>query len=276
MALTVPLSPAGRWRGLLRGPARRLTLAGQYNLASLLVLLASMLVTGWWVGLQIREGVIHRTAATTSLYVENFLVTQLQELGEGPWLPPRRVAAIEDLLARTPLGHEIVSVKIWAPGGRVVYGENAGKVFPVKEDQVRAWRGEVSSDITDLRESENASQRGRYSRLIETYTPMRTEGSARVIAVAEFYQLAGPLEREIRAAQLRSWLVVGGAALLTYLTLSGLVRRGSDTIRAQQVRLEEQVRTLESLLVQNGALNVRVRRAAARHAAHSERITDCP
>ncbi len=171
MSLTVPLSPAGRWRGLLRGPARRLTLAGQYNLASLLVLLASMLVTGWWVGLQIREGVIHRTAATTSLYVENFLVTQLQELGEGPWLPPRRVAAIEDLLARTPLGHEIVSVKIWAPGGRVVYGENAGKVFPVKEDQVRAWRGEVSSDITDLRESENASQRGRYSRLIETYTP---------------------------------------------------------------------------------------------------------
>lgn len=215
-----------------------MTLAGQYSLASLLVLLISMLLTGWWVGMQIREGVIHRTAATTSLYVENFLVTQLQELGTSTWLSRSRVAAIESLLADTPLGQEIVSVKIWAPGGRVVYGENAGQVFPVKEDQQQAWNGEVASDITNLSASENASQRGRFSRLIETYAPMRVEGSDRVIAVAEFYQTVGPLDREIAAAQQRSWAVVGLATLLTYLALSGLVRRGSDTIQRQQLRLQ--------------------------------------
>jgi signal transduction histidine kinase len=269
MALSVPLTAS------LRAPLARLaplTLAARYNLASLLVLLAGMLLTGWWVGLQIREGVIHRTSATASLYVENFLVTQLQDLSESAWLPRSRVAAIEKLLAQTPLGREIVSVKIWAPGGKVVYGQDAGKVFPVKEDLLRAWRGEVSSDITNLDESENASQRGRFKRLIETYTPMRLEGSARVIAVAEFYQTAGPLEREIAAAQARSWTVVAAATLLTWLALSGLVRRGSDTIARQQVRLREQVETLETVLAQNEGLHGRVRRAAARHGAHSERF----
>lgn len=256
---------------------RSLSLAGRYNLASLLVLLLSMGLVGWWVGLQIRQGVIHRTAATTALYVENFLTVQLQELGSAPSgaapsLSPERVAAIQELLATTPLGKEIVSVKIWGPGGRVVYGENAGQTFPVTEDQARAWQGGVSAEITNLQASENASQRGRFKRLIETYVPMRVEGSDRVIAVAEFYQSVGPLDHEIALAQRRSWAVVALATLLTYLLLSGLVRRGSDTIGRQQIKLREQVETLETVLSQNAELHSRVSRAAARNAAHSERF----
>lgn len=252
------------------GPA--LSLWGRYNLASLSVLLLSMLLTGWWVGAQIRQGVIHRTAATTALYVENFLVMQLQELGSAQSLSPERVAAIQKLLATTPLGQEIVSVKIWAPGGRIVYGENAGQSFPVTEDQARAWRGWVSSEITNLSASENASQRGKFKRLIETYVPMRVEGSEKVIAVAEFYQTTGPLDHEIALAQRRSWAVVAFGTLLAYLLLSGMVRRGSDTIRRQEQELRRQVGALESVLKQNAELHGRVSRAAARSAAHSERF----
>ncbi|WP_309572423.1 ATP-binding protein [Deinococcus sp.] len=270
MALSVPSPHAARSARRWRWNA--LSLAARFNLASLLVLLVSMLVTGWWVGAQIREGVIHRTAATAALYVENFLVTQLQELGTTTWLSPARRAAIERLLATTPLGREIVSIKIWAPDGRVVYGENAGQVFPVKEDLARAWNGEISADITNLSDVENASQRGRFRRLIETYVPMRVEGSDRVIAVAEFYQTTGPLDAEIARAQRRSWAAVGLTTLLTYLLLSGLVRRGSDTIRRQQATVREQVGTLETLLTQNAQLHTRVSRAAARTAAHSERF----
>lgn len=249
-----------------------LSLAARYNLTSLVVLLLSMGLTGWWVGAQIRQGVIHRTAATTALYIENFLVVQLQELGSSSWLPPARVSAIEKLLASTPLGREIVGVKIWAPGGRVVYGENAGQVFPVTDDQQQAWKGEVWSDITNLQDHENASQRGRFKRLIETYVPMRIEGSDRVIAVAEFYQSTAPLDADIAVAQRRSWAVVGLTTLLAYVLLSGLVRRGSDTIARQQQTLQEQVGTLERVLTQNAELHGRVSRAAARNAAHSERF----
>lgn len=249
-----------------------LSLAGRYNLASLLILLLSMGGVGWWVGAQISQGVIHRTAATTALYVENFLVMQLQELDSSEWLSPDRVTAIQKLLASTPLGQEIVSVKIWAPGGRVVYGEDAGQTFPLTDDQQLAWQGKVTSEITNLQASENASQRGRFQRLIETYVPMRLEGSARVIAVAEFYQTVGPLDHEITLAQRRSWAVVGLSTLLAYLLLSGLVRRGSDTIEQQQRTLQRQVETLGQVLHQNAELHRRVSRAAARTAAHSERF----
>ncbi|WP_412027662.1 sensor histidine kinase [Deinococcus yunweiensis] len=269
MALSAPplrAAPRPVWRW------HTLTLAARFNLASLLVLLVSMLVTGWWVGAQIRQGVIHRTAATAALYVENFLVTQLQELGSSAWLSPQRQAAIEQLLATTPLGREIVSIKIWAPDGRVVYGQDAGRIFPVKADLAQAWRGEISAEITNLRDEENASQRGQYRHLIETYVPMRLEGTDRVIAVAEFYQTTGPLDAEIAQAQRRSWGVVAVITLLTYALLSGLVRRGSDTIRRQQATLREQVGTLEQLLAQNAQLHRRVSRAAARSTAHGERV----
>ena len=277
-SMTAPPNVSGRrWRWPLS--LTGLSLAGRYNLASLVVLLLSMLFTGWWVGQQIREGVIHRTAAISALYVQGFLANQLGDLRSSDWLSRPQTEAIEKTLANTPLGKEIVSVKIWAPGGKVVYGENAGQVFPVKEDQARAWRGEVSSDISNLDETENASQRPRFRQLIETYTPMRLAGSQRVVAVAEFYQTVGPLNHEILASQLRSWAAVALATLLTYLALSGLVRRGSDTIARQQEQLREQVGTLETVLArmnvvlaQNQELHGRVSRAAARTAAHSERF----
>jgi signal transduction histidine kinase len=269
-----PVQPGSGWRW-----GRSLSLAGQYNVTSLVVLLLSMLFTGWWVGHQIRVGVIHRTAATSALYIQGFLANQLGDLGSSDWLSKTQTEAIEKTLANTPLGKEIVSVKIWAPGGKVVFGENAGQVFPVKDDQALAWSGEVSSDISNLSDSENATQRPHFSQLIETYTPVRLKGSERVIAVAEFYQTVGPLNQEILSSQLRSWAAVALATLLTYLALSGLVRRGSDTIARQQVRLREQVGTLETVLAQmntvqhqNQELHGRVSRAAARTAAHSERF----
>lgn len=257
------------WRPRLPGLG---TLAQQYAVASLLVLLSSLLVVGWWVGRQIQEGVVHRTAAATSLYVENFIVTQVQELGHTRYLYPRHIQAIEKLLASTPLGQEIVGIKVWGPGGQVVYGKNAGRVFPVKDEQARAWRGEVVSHVTSPHDEENRDMLARYPQLIETYTPIRLEGSDRVLAVAEFYQDARQLSREIRSAQARSWVVVTLVIVATYLVLSGLVRRGSLTIDRQRSELDAQVQHLGSLLRQNTELHGRVQRAASRTVAVNERV----
>ncbi len=78
------------------------------------------------------------------------------------------------------------------------------------------------------------------NKLIETYAPIWAEGGGEVIAVSEFYQLPDDLQAEIRAAQLRSWLVVGLATLAMYLLLAGMVGRGSNTIREQQTDLRDQ------------------------------------
>ncbi|WP_229753169.1 sensor histidine kinase, partial [Deinococcus aerophilus] len=108
--------------------------------------------------------------------------------------------------------------------------------------------------------------------MLEIYTPIRLEGSDRVLAVAEFYQRVDALDREMRAAQLRSWAVVTLVIGLTYLLLSGLVRRGSNTIDRQSAELRANVARLEALLDQNRELGGRVRRAARRTVAMNERF----
>lgn len=256
--------PPGRWRDL--------GLEARFNLASLLILLVSLVVLGWWVGRAIQAGVVNRTAAATSLFVENFIVTELQDLGERAWLSREQVARLGWLLDATPLGREIVAIKVWAPGGRIVYGAGAGQTFAVKDEQARAWAGEVVARVSNLTDDENALQRSQFRRLLEIYTPIRLEGSEKVIAVAEFYSRVDALEREVREAQARSWLVVGGVVAAIYLLLVGLVRQGGRTIRLQAAELREQLLERDRLLGQNRALHARVARAAERGAALNERF----
>ena len=77
---------------------------------------------------------------------------------------------------------------------------------------------------------------------------------------------------EVRAARLRSWLMVSTATLVIFLLLAALVKRASNTIVTQQGELSEKVTQLTALLTQNEQLHDRVRRAAARTTALNERF----
>ena len=123
-----------------------------------------------------------------------------------------------------------------------------------------------------LARAENARERERDAQLLEIYSPVRLRGTEQIIAVAEFYQKVDGLQREIGAAQQRSWLVVGGVTLLMYLLLAGFIGRASDTIGRQELALRDQVAQLTELLAQNVELHERVRRAATRTTALNERF----
>lgn len=259
----------------IRALWKRLSLAQRFMLASLAILASAMLGVGWWVGREIEAGVIHRTAATTALYVDSFVAPHLQGLAHAASPIPEHQAALSRLLQDTPLGQHIVEFKVWDATGRVVYSANPstiGRVFPVDEGLAHAWQGEVVSRISDLRDEENVVERERWTRLLETYSPVRLIGTSRIIAVAEFYQTADDLHGEIIVAQMRSWSVVGGATLAMYLLLAGMVQRGSDTIARQRAELSDKVAQLTELLAQNEELHRRVRRAAQRTAALNERF----
>ncbi|MCA1666880.1 MAG: sensor histidine kinase [Thermomicrobia bacterium] len=259
----------------MRRSWQRWTLAQQFMIVSFLILVSSMIGVGWWVGEQIEAGVIHRTAATTALYVDSFVTPQLQELTQGGSLAPEQVAIPTRLLQESPLGQQIVSFKVWGPRGRVIYASNpanTGQVYPVSRDLARAWQGEVDSHVSDLDEAENNLERGQWKRLLETYIPVYATDTDRIIAVAEFYQTVDALEREISAAKWRSWLAVGTATLAIYLLLSGLVQRGSNTIVRQQRDVQETITRLTGLLGENEQLHARVRLAATRTTTLNERF----
>jgi signal transduction histidine kinase len=243
--------------------------------ASLIILVSGMIGLGEWVGQQIEQGVIQRTAATTALFVDSFIAPNLQELAQSDTLSPEHIAVLNRLLDETALGQQIVFFNVWDAQGRVLFSSEPatiGQVFPISEDLARAWQGEVTSGIGEPENVENVLDQTQQSRLLEIYSPVRLGGSNQIIAVAEFYQTAGDLEEDIAAARRRSWFVVGLAMLIMYLLLAGFVRQASDTIERQQSALSRQVGQLTRLLAQNEALHERVRRAAARTTALNERF----
>jgi len=253
----------------------RFSLARQYMLASLVVLACCMAGVGWWVSQQIQAGVIRETAATTALYMNSFVAPLVQELANEDHLRPEHITSLDRLLTETPLGRRVTSFKIWRQDGRVVYSTNPaliGETYQMSPEGVRAWRGSMTSHISHLKNPEHANERRLYERLLETYSPVRRPDSSEIIAVAEFYQTVEELEGELAKAQMLTWFVVGSATLLMYILLAGIVQRGSDTIRQQQLDLRDKVNQLTDLLAQNERLGERVQRAATEGTARNERF----
>jgi signal transduction histidine kinase len=240
----------------------RLSLAWKFSLVSLIVLVLTALGVGWWVAREIREGVIHRVAANAALTVSSVLQPELRGFSSTELLSSERTAALEHVLRGTPLGARIVSFKLWGAGQRVLYSTDdlgPGRVFLNEPELDQAWNGELYARYGF------SSHHPGHEPQFAVYTPLRAPGSVRVVAVAEFSLLTDDLERELRAAQLRSWLVVGAAMLGAYLLLVGLVKRGSDTISRQG-------HALLTKAVQNEVLRERVQRAASRTVALNERF----
>lgn len=250
----------------LRSLLINLSLSQRFTLASLVILLAGMVGIGAWVQQQIVTGVIHRTGATTALYVDSFVSPLVQELGVSGELSPARRDALSRLLTDSPLGNQIVVFKIWNPRGKLLYSTNPsaiGKTFPMHEGMLRARLGEVVSEVSQLDQEENKDLGVVYDRLLEIYSPIWLSGTDQIIAVAEFYQDTKGLEQELAVLSRRSWLVVGLAILVIYLLLAGFVRGASDTIQRQQAELAQKVVQLTDLLARNRELSERVRRASA-------------
>lgn len=253
----------------------RLSLARQFLLVSFLILFSGMLIIGTWVGKQIEIGVIHRTAAVTALYVDSLISHHLQYLMDTDVANDSHDAEVDALLTTTPLGQRIVAFKVWGSDGRILYSTNPAIVslqFPIEGGLKKAFAGDVYTEISDLDKDENIFEEEGWSRLIETYVPVRVRGESEVVAVIEFYQTMDELKGEIQSAQQRSWVMVGVSIIVIYLLLGGLVNRASNTILSQQNELQEKVAQLTGLLEQNEQLHNRVSRAAARTTALNERF----
>jgi len=253
----------------------RFSLVQQMLAGGAVVLLVGALVVGTWVAGEIERGVISRAGLVTGLYVDSFVSPMLQSVAGGGALRDTDRDALDHLLTTTPLGRQIVVIKVWAPDGRVLYSNDRSLIGQRDAPQpmlAAAFAGIAQSQLTDLGDPAHRVERQRWPHLIETYVPVRRAGSADVIAVAEFYQRSDDLLQQVQAARRRSWLMVGGASLVMSALLVGLVRRASHTIRAQQGALRDKVAQLTEALAQNRTLRERVQRAAARTTALNEQF----
>ncbi len=265
-----PIATASASTDAARIPARvrggSTSLAARFLIANAVVVLLAALAIGWLVGVQIETSVINRTASLAALYVESFVEPQLQALTTRPSLTPDELSGLDRLLVDTPLGRRVVSFKVWSPEGQILFSPYApliGQTVEVDATLARSFAGEVVADVSNLDQEENVQfEAQRWTRLLETYVPVRASGTATIIAVTEFYTLPDELDAEVGAARARSWLLVALVALVSYAVVAGIVKQGSDTISRQERDLRSQVRALSELLVQNARLSQRVHEAA--------------
>lgn len=267
-----------RQRGsdLVRWPLRlfsQISLTKRFAFLSFFILLAGMLIIGWWVTREIESGVMNRTASVTASFVTSFVSPHLQNLGETGEVSRERMETLDRLLFDTELGQRIVSFKVWAPDGRILYSpkrELIGKAFGVRPSFQKVLTGETVSHISDLSDAENEYERQFFTTLQETYTPLRELGSGEITGIVEFYEKTEVLTAAIQAARFRSWFIVGIATVAMYFILLGMVKGASLTIGRQRRQLENRVTELRKALSENQALNSQLRAVTAVATAANE------
>ncbi|HEX6399943.1 MAG TPA: ATP-binding protein [Actinomycetota bacterium] len=151
-------------------------------------------------------------------------------------------------------GAGIERIKIWSPDGVVLFSNDPAQVGlspEPEEDLLEAFEGEIESEISDLDEAENVSERRLADRLFETYVPIDVagvEGPEHADAVVEVYQDYSAIQAEIDALNrtLTIWLGLGLLAL--YVLLLPVMIGTTRTLRRQNATLQEQAAQLGELL----------------------------
>ncbi len=251
------------------------SLAVQFLLAGGLVSLAAMAIVGFLVTSQIEDAVTRNSAATTALYVDSVIAPILPDMRKSEVLGDTISRALDETLSQGALGERLLSFKLWRHDGTILYAKDKGLVgrrFEPSDELEAAWKGQVVAEFNKLDDLESAGERARGKPLLEIYNPVLQPWSGEVVAVSEFYEIAGDIERSLNAARLKSWLAVASVVAAFFGLLSLIVFRGSRTIDAQKRSLNARVGELSELLAQNRRLRLRVQRASQRTAALNERL----
>jgi two-component system NarL family sensor kinase len=131
---------------------------------------------------------------------------------------PRAVARLDAAIRRSVLGGDVVRVKLWSAGGRIVYSDAValrGRRFPAHGAEIRALRdGVVTAEVSNLDAPENRYER-RFHKLLEVYLPVRGPHGERLLF--ESYQRFTAIEASGR--RLRGELLPPFAIVLAFLWL---------------------------------------------------------
>nr|WP_210303898.1 sensor histidine kinase [Rhizobium cellulosilyticum] len=219
------------------------------------------IIIGLHVTEQIAQTVTRNAAATTALYVDSIIAPVLPDLTRETKLDESIERTLDETLGQGALGKRLVSFRLWRKDGLILYSNNKklmGRVVPPGENRKRAFNGELVAKFDEVDDPESDAERAVGEPLLEIYNPILQPWSGQVVAVTEFYERAGELERSLTRARFRSWVVTITVTAGFFLILSAIVLRGS--------------RTIERQLHENLDLTLRVKKGSQRAVALNEKF----
>jgi signal transduction histidine kinase len=253
---------------------RSMTLSRQFLVAGGLLMLLALAAAGFLITEMVSRGAIRSKATSTALLMESLVGPVIQRLATDTKLPPADILRLNQLFTDEALRQRFPYFEIWTPDGVVAYSNTnqiIGEAFQPSAGLKLALSGEIAADYTDPSAREHV-MRGIKTRYLEIYSPIRQDGSSRIIAIAEIHEHAEPFQRELAVLRASSWAVVAAVTLLMMVSLFGIVHRGSRTIERQSASLSQRIEEAERLLEQNVQLRERSQRASARVAELNEQF----
>ena len=235
-----------------------LSLFKQFILASLIVPCIGMISLGFWIADRIEDGVVQSMAAAAALYTDALVAPHVQELARSDSISAEAKLALDGLLASGMTGKRITEIKIWK-GDSIIYGTDkqlVGKTFRPTANRLRALNGEVVVQFDKLEEPDEVEAKALNLPILEFYAPIREDGTHKIIAIAETYEVVPSIAEKLTAAKFKSWVAVAIATLHLIGLQSIVVRRGSRKIEEQQHSLNDRVHQLSVTLNENEALRI--------------------
>ncbi len=193
------------------------------------------------------------TAQFHAGFVEETIVSPA--LSEADLLSPMSGDKLKrfDAVARVQaLRAGVVRLKIWSPEGTILYSDRHELIGQSFENLVprvtRVLADEVLSETSDLDAPQYEYERELGS-LYSTMVPLTPDGAARPVAVAEFFQLEGPIESRINSVRAAAFAIVFGGLALLYAAVIPLLRRQAGLVLHQNQEL-----TLRAQLLEQGQI----------------------
>lgn len=151
------------------------------------------------------------------------------------------LTTFDDIVKERVLSARVVRVKVWTPGGRIVYSDVralVGEVFDLGPEELGAIRdNRVVAEVSQLSRPENRYERP-YGKLLEVYLPIESQSGQTFLF--ETYQVYSSIDRD----QQRIWsaffpVLAGGLALLlaVQVPLAWRLARSLERVRDEREAL---------------------------------------
>ena len=206
------------------------SLLARFTLVSFLVTALIATVLTWRLESSLEQDALSAVAENTAEQAKNILNVNLTSSDLKASLQGERYDEIDALIHDTLLSTNIVRIKIWNRNGLLIYSDDTsimGKTFPITQEMIEAFSGEMATEISSLEAAENMDVRGLYNQLFEIYVPLQLANSSEVQGVYEVYYDLSKLQPRLLRIRYTVATGVSAAFLLLYGTLFLLIRNAS-------------------------------------------------
>jgi hypothetical protein len=233
--------------------SRNPDVVGRFLLTALLAFALVGLGVGQLIVSEIRSGALD-SAESHAVFVDRAILGHdLTAQALASPLGGRLKRHMDHLVRTQVLQMGVVRVKVFNSAGVVLYSDEhrlIGRRFPSEvQDLKTVLGGQVRTSVSDLEDPENVYERP-FKSLFSTYAPLIPKGSSVPVAVAEVYQLKGPIDDRVSHAELTTFTIIVVGLTLLYIFLWPLLRRQTKVLLEKNATLASRSEQLETASVQ--------------------------